>query len=536
MSENRRYDGRKNNIKHPLWGSAGSILLRKSNANYDESTGYAARKSDPRKISNTVCFQNNQESPQDLTDFVWAWGQFLDHEIDISPENEEEYEPIVVATGVLLPDGIKEPAEIPFKRSEHEIKKVFNDFELDWDPDSVDTEVREQINALPAFIDGANVYGDSCNRASALRLYDGSGKLKSENNFLPYNHCLLENAMGPMPRVNNKQFFIAGDRRCNEHCVLTSMHTLFMRQHNWLCDKISQKFPSKYKTDEDIYQAARKVVGAQMQVITFDAFLPLLLGDDAIPTYTGYDELCNPSIANEFSTAFYRLGHSMLSDDINLGLTGEKLQLLKMFFNPELLVNKGIEGFLGGLHTKRMQKINLHIVDSVREFLFTPPGTGNSHMFLDLVSLNIQRGRDHGLPGYNACRAAYGLATRDSFNLISSDPKVIHGLSEVYNHPDDIDPWVGALAEDTLEGAAVGELTQAALVDQFTRLRDGDRFWWENDNADILTDAEMGMDVKTITLGKILNANTSGINFPDDVFHVQRSNRITRPINMDQNN
>lgn len=535
--EYRSYDGRGNNKKRPNWGAAGSVLRRVGSADYAPD-GFSPRSANPRDISNKVCFDENRPSPQGLSDFIWAWGQFLDHEIDITPESEKKGEgrDITIPDDVAVPDGVTRPAVIKFQRSEHEIEEVFRLNEFFWEPEIPGGERREQVNALSSFIDAANVYGANCKRATALRRLDGSGKLRSQSGpqgeMLPFGTDGLINAHGPNPAgLPADRFLLAGDVRCNEHVVLASMHTLFMREHNRLCDEIRERFPREYvvrnkdgnevkaKSDEKIYQAARKVVGALMQVVTYNEFLPAILGEGAIPEYDGYDDQLDPGIANEFSTAFYRLGHSMLSDSITLGVSGGSLTLREMFFSPEKVLGDGIEEYLGALHTSAMQNIDTHVVDSVRNFLFNPPGFGpNLDRFLDLVSLNIQRGRDHGLPNYNACRTAYGLATRSSFGVISSDQAVVEGLEAAYGSVGEIDPWVGALAEDTVDGAAVGELTRAALVEQFVRLRDGDRFWWRNDPAHILR--EMRDEIEETTLGDILNRNTSGISFPGDVFHV----------------
>ena len=398
MSENRSFDGRNNNINHPEWGSAGTALRRVGNADYD-SDDFSPRNINPRLISNLVCSAMDVANTSNLSDFTWAWGQFLDHEIDLSPETETEDRPICIPDGVEVPECVDPVgAHIPFKRSEHRLVEVYNCHEFDWldflgwfDEDNCTSSSREQINVLSAYIDGANVYGANSKRATALRRLDGSGKLKSEQTslgeFLPKNPGGLNNAKVP-DSAPDENYFIAGDVRCNEHGVLTSMHTLFVREHNRLCDEILACFPGQYKKkkkhlqDEAIYQAARKVVGAKMQVITYKEFLPALLGENAIPAYCGYVDTVNASIANEFSTAFYRLGHSMLSETITLGGDAGELALKEMFFDPARVENNGIETFLGGLHTQVMQNIDRHVIDSVRNFLFNPPGSPKIKCFL----------------------------------------------------------------------------------------------------------------------------------------------------------
>ena len=512
----RTFNGENNNIENPDWGKAGIPLLRKAAVAYsDTKEAPVLRCNDdichPRKVSNVLCKEGRDvENDANLSDFIWAWGQFLDHEIDISHESEKSKDknPINIPRGIDLPLGVRSPARIPFKRST---------------ANKDDNGVRQQMNALSAYIDGANVYGADCTRAAALRTFDGTGQLKvskSENgDLLPDNAPGFPNAKPP--GVPHNQFFLAGDIRCNENSVLTSMHTLFVREHNRLCVEIQNSDSSLVGNDERTYQMARKLVGAYMQQITFSVFLPAILGKDVIPSYDGYDPTVNASITNEFSTAFYRLGHSMLSENVHLGSGGDTVLLRDIFFNPQKVKDIGISPFLEGLVQGKMQRIDLKIIDSVREFLFTRPGSDEME-FLDLVVLNIQRGRDHGLGGYNACRKAYGLGEHTSFSDITNDLGVPLKLKAVYREIDNIDPWIGGLAEDHIDGAQVGPLISASLVDQFCRLRDGDRFWWENDNA-FKCDGPLyqyNSAIKEITLGKIIKRNTDLNNIADDVFRV----------------
>src|SRR5207247_1722010 len=121
------------------------------------------------------------------------------------------------------------------------------------------------------------------------------------------------------------------------------------------------------------------------------------------------------------------------------------------------------------------EEVDTKVVDSLRNFLFGPPGAGG----LDLASLNIQRGRDHGLADYNTARAAYGLPRVRTFAQITSDPALQKALQQLYGDVNHIDLWVGGLAEDHLPGASMGPTFARIIGDQFARVRDGDRFWFE---------------------------------------------------------
>src|SRR5262249_34400208 len=159
-------------------------------------------------------------------------------------------------------------------------------------------------------------------------------------------------------------------------------------------------------------------------------------------------------ISTEFSTAAFRLGHSMLEDDVefldnNGNEVHDPMSLAEVFFNPTVVETTGIDPIMKYLASSNAEEIDNKVVDSVRNFLFGPPGAGG----LDLASLNIQRGRDHGLSDYNTTRAALGLPKVTSFDQITSDPTLAAQLQSVYGSVDNVDLWVGGLAEDHLRGS-----------------------------------------------------------------------------------
>jgi peroxidase len=131
------------------------------------------------------------------------------------------------------------------------------------------------------------------------------------------------------------------------------------------------------------------------------------------------------------------------------------------------------------------------------------------------VSLNIQRGRDHGIPKYNALRVGLGLSNATSFANITSDPTVQQALSDAYGGKvDTIDAWIGGLAEEHVSGGMVGELFATIIGDQFERLMHGDPFFFLNDED--LQDHKLRtevMDVSKVKLSDIMAANTDLIDF-----------------------
>lgn len=495
----RTYDGSANNLVNPSRGKNNEKLLRKAVAAYDSEEKIALRGASnpsPRLISNEICKGDSPQNNMNLSDIVWVWGQFVDHEIDLTPEQSEEAETLPIATN----DGGDEEdypgRTINFTRSQFE---TIND-------------VRQHPNVISCFIDATNVYGSTVERAYALRLLDGTGKLKTtlaDNNEVlpPYNTDNLDNAMS-----TSSAFFIAGDVRANENIALLGMHTIFIREHNRLCDIIASTNTAYIGKDELIYQKARKIICGMMQKITYSEFLPALLG--SFSSSSSYDETIDPGIMTEFSTVGYRFGHTMLSSNLQVGSSSSStVQLRNVFFNPSYAQSNGVNNILFGASKKRMQEIDGIIVEDVRSFLFGAP---TSTTMLDLASLNIQRGRDHGIPDYNTVRVAYGLSRLASFSQIPTTSANKTKLENLYDDIDSIDPWIGAIIETHMTGKAVGPLINAILTEQFTRLRDGDRFWYTRDIG--LTSDDVSL-INNTTLGQILSRNT-GLTFADDVFHI----------------
>jgi hypothetical protein len=286
-----------------------------------------------------------------------------------------------------------------------------------------------------------------------------------------------------------------------------------------LASRIRQLAPGA--TDEQIYQLARKIVGAEIQHITYNEFLPAVMGSWAPRSQSRYKKRVNPTIANEFSTALFRVGHTMLSSNLVLGETGNTLSLTDAFTNPEFLLEdpQHMDQLLLGLSRQRCQEIDAFIIDDVRNFLFLPPPFA---VGLDLGAINIQRGRGHGLPPYNEIRAAYGLPKVRDFDDITSNESVQQALRTAYQSVDNIDAWVGGIAEDHFPGANVGPLILAAMHDQFSRTRDGDRFFYTRDRDLKQPFVRRVIDLNQVTLGRVIRQNT-GADTPNKMFFVHDS-------------
>ncbi|MAK63002.1 MAG: hypothetical protein CMK09_18690 [Ponticaulis sp.] len=509
--EIRKFDGTKNNVDNALWGATFVHLQRWGTADYTDgiSTMAGALRPSAREVSNAIVNQDEGESLPNTfggTDFIWQWGQFIDHDIDLT-DGAEETADIEVPTGDVWfdPDNLGTQI-IPFSRAL---------FDANTGTDA--SNPREQENEITSWIDGSMIYGSDKERADALRVSPDSAFLKtSAGNLLPFNEDDLTNANGFV--TDPTTLFLAGDVRVNEQVGLAVMHTLFVREHNRIAQNILDNDPNK--TGEQAYQDARRLVIGKIQKITYVDWLPALLGPDPLPGYSGYDDTLNATIYNEFSAAAYRLGHSMINDALwrldasGAEITDGHLSLAEAFFTaPSILTEEeSLDPILRGLAAQEHQALDPKIAHPLRNFLFGQPGLGG----LDLASLNIQRGRDHGLPSYNDMREAMGLARVTAFSDITSDTDLAQALSDTYGSVDDIDLWVGGLSEDAFGDSQLGELFTLIIAKQFQLLRDGDRFWYEEDLR-----LDEVMQVKLSSLAQIIRDNT-GVDseIQDDVFHM----------------
>jgi hypothetical protein len=509
-------DGTGNNVAHPTWGSTGQDLLRLSPVAYGDgiSTPSGADRPGARLVSNLLAAspEGGVTNDRDFTAFVYAWGQFLDHDLGLTDTaTPRERLPIPVPTGDPSFDPNSTGAmTISMSRSA-------------WDAatGTGTNNPRQQVNSITAFIDGSQVYGSDATRAAALREFAGGRMRTSAGNLLPFNTTGLANANDAHVVADN-QLFLAGDVRANENPELIALQTLFVREHNRIATEAAAKNPTW--TDEQLYQHARRMVISEIQEITYNEFLPAILGANtpaanALQNYRGYRADVNPGIATEFSTAAFRLGHSMLGEDIQLldnngNPVRDDVRLKDVFFDPRSVSEVGIDPLLKYLASDRAQEIDTKVIDDVRNFLFGAPGQGG----FDLVSLNIQRGRDHGLADYNTVRVAYGLPKVTSFAQISSDTAVQASLQQAYGSVDKLDLWVAGLAEKHLPGSSLGETFTRIIVDQFSRLRDGDRYWYQN-----ALPANAVRAVQNNSLVDVIRRNTQLTNLQPNVFFFRTS-------------
>ena len=306
--------------------------------------------------------------------------------------------------------------------------------------------------------------------------------------------------------------FLAGDVRVNEQVGLIAMHTIWMREHNRIADELARLNPRW--DGEMVFQVARQIVGAELQKITFQDYLPLLLGKgyELISNFS-YDSNVNPNIPNAFATAAFRFGHSQIHpaferlDQNFRPLSIGPLNLLDSFFQPsQYAASGGTDPILRGFLARQARRTDEFVNDVLTNHLFQ---TNSSHG-MDLASINIQRGRDHGLPPYMTWKrwAERQCGARSDFD---SDLTMIR-LLQTYGTLETVDLWVGGLAEEPLSGGALGATFACIFAKTFTALRNGDRFYYDNaELANATFTSEQRAAINNASLSRVICDNADNI-------------------------
>ncbi|MBY0339099.1 MAG: hypothetical protein K2X11_20975 [Acetobacteraceae bacterium] len=492
MPEFRSFDGSGNNLAWTSENMAGASLARLGPAHFtDGVSAMDTSGPNPRTISNIVVAGHGDDpNPEGLSGMMYAWGQFIDHDLDLL------FSDGTTRIDITIPDG--DPV---LTASRIGMTRIVTD-----PTTGVNGKPAAAVNNITGWLDGSMVYGSNATTAASLR--DAGGHM-------------LTSAGDNLPIVDGG--FLAGDIRVGENPDLTALQVLFVREHNFQVDRLAALHPGW--SGDQLYDMARAIVTAEIANITYNEFLPHLLGKEYLPAYAGYNPNVNASISVEFAGAAFRFGHSIVSANLakvaeNGADVGVADSLKDAFFQAPaaFAANGGADGLLRHLAGDVSNALDVHIVDDLRDFLDVPP------VAMDLAAINIQRGRDLGLGTLNETRAALHMSLYTDFSQITSDATTAAALRAAYGSVDRVDLWTGGLAEDHINGGMLGETFAFLVGEQFMRLRDGDRLYFENQGFDRAT---LGA-IRQTSLSDIILRNTDTRHIQDDafVFHARRSGLV----------
>ncbi|CAL4122234.1 unnamed protein product, partial [Meganyctiphanes norvegica] len=495
----RTADGSCNNIRNPHWGMSETPLRRLLPPKYEDGirdpriTSVTGRPLPlVRRLSNSILIDNNQPDPR-FTLSVMQWAQFMDHDLTLTPFPETEEEGIRCCTedNNLLPESdlhegcfpIELPRDDGFFGPRRQTCMNFVRSNL-----AVDHECRfgpvEQINVLTHWNDASTLYGQNQNDQNTLRSFRNGLLRTSGNNLLPVT---TEAAECEAPSRGG-DCYLAGDSRVNEQPGLALLHTIWVRQHNRIARQLQQLNPRW--PDEAVFQETRRIIGAQITHITYNEWLPIIIGEEfmaqfgLLPLRSGfssdYDPSINANINNEFQTAAFRFGHSLLQGILNLfsAQGSTSTTRLRDNFMTAHLIPEFFDSFIRGLTRQAQQTFDNFVTQDVSNHLFQVPG---QTFGMDLMSLNIQRGRDHAIGTYNEARELCGIGRATTFSDLTNTmlPRTVQRIQQLYASVDDIDMFVGGMSETSVLGGILGPTFLCIVGDQFARLKKGDRYFYE---------------------------------------------------------
>ncbi|XP_076059545.1 peroxidase homolog [Oratosquilla oratoria] len=533
----RTFDGRCNNLENPTWGSAFTAFKRRLPPVYSDGIeaprhgreGYELPS--PRVVSGHL---HRDEGFHDhaVTIMAVAWGQAIDHDFTLTGETRREStnkEPECCTKDKSHPECL--PIQVPERDPFY---SLFKQRCLSAARSAPGIEYgcklgpRKQINMISSIIDANWIYGSEDDSVRRLRLHRG-GLLKSLPVFREFGMkdllpLRLEDPDEGCIRPNNDIYcFDAGDARVNEQLVLAVVHTIMMREHNRIATELYEINP--HWDDEKLYQEARHIIVAICQHITYNEFLPMILGKEVMNDYglilkkhgyfNGYDKNVDPSMSSNFVTAAFRFGHSLLPSTIERWSPGHKYiasqRLSHMLRQPYDLYKGGwCDHYLMGLVNQVAQAMDDAISQEVTHHLFQEP---ERNFGMDLAALNMQRAREHGVPSYNEFRKLCGLTPIHDFAqlMTAMSNKTVQRYSDVYRHPDDMDLWSGGVSERPLPGSMVGPTFSCLIGLTFKEIRIGDRFWYENKGYPSEFTLEQLDEIRKVKLSRIICDNSDDI-------------------------
>nr|CAI5861350.1 unnamed protein product [Callosobruchus analis] len=533
----RTADGSCNNKQHPTWGQALTPNMKLLLPAYEDRVFEARKLSvngqllpSARTISSRL-MKNKDVFNGNFTLLLAQFGQFIGHDVSQSVDHSFRNSSGISCctdSGDHWPERLQHFACLPIdvppndgfygrhfgRRCMHFMRSVFapdHDCRLGY---------AKQLDKVTHFVDASVIYGSSIEQQSDLRTFE-NGKLKVFHDFGRNLLPLHENSGPCISEKGGTACFKSGDTRVNSLITLTALHTVFHREHNRLAQALIEINP--HWTDETVFQEARKILIAELQTVLYREFLPLVIGVEAMDIYglrlqegsiyaTDYDPAIEPSVASEFTAGAFRFGHSLIETTISLSKGGRVDQVLA--FVPETMnypsQMRRIDIFdmiLVALITQPVQQVDENFNENLQKYVFR---FGNC-FGVDLISINIQRGRDHGIQPYNRYRELIGLPKFTSF--ADFGPKYAKTLASIYSSVEDVDLYVGGLLEEKAPGAIVGRVFQHIIADQFARLKKGDRYFFENHpriNPAYFEPAQLA-EIRKISMARIICDNADGL-------------------------
>ena len=487
----RSVDGTLNDLESPLMGSIGTRFGRNVplDETFREPEG-ALLEPNPRTLSRELLTRERFLPATTLNVLAAAWIQFEVHDW-FSHGKAEQVNPWEVALAAD-DDWPDRPMTIPRAR---------RDPTSDQDPRTPDTF----ITADSHWWDGSQIYGSDEHFAAALRAGE-DGKLRIGSDGLP-------------PR-DLDQFVDLSGVAGNFWVGLALLHTLFMLEHNAICERLRREFPTW--SDDHLYDKARLINVAVMAKIHTTEWTPAIIAHPTTryamrATWSGIvgerlgrrfghlgsgdvlsgipgsktDHHGVPYSLSEEFVAVYRM-HPLLPDEFSFrSVAGDELLEERTF--PELgalqarerLEEIGVANAFYSFGIAHPGTISLHNYPRFLQHLDRPDGTR-----LDLAATDILRIRERGVPRYNHFRRLFRLRPAKSFAELTDDPAEAERIRRAYDDEiERVDLMIGLYAEPKPKGFGFSDTAFRVFILMASRRLKSDRFFTRDYTAEMYTQA-----------------------------------------------
>jgi peroxidase len=505
LTKYRTITGVCNNLQRPYEGSSQTAYARLLPAAYEDGLSKPRSQSvlggplpSCRQIS--LALGSKPVFDSSFNNLFVAYGQFLVHDITLAtPVTDSGLTPITSCScSTQDPDTclvIRISADDPFMAGQQCIAtpataQAFTD-------QICSLGVKDQMNGNSHYIDLSVTYGSTKDTANGLRVHK-DGLLKSTRRSwskfeLPPGQ---RDGKSCVDATETQRCFAAGDSRLMENTLLAGIQAQWLRLHNIFVRELASIRPDWQNNDDLLYEEAKKILSALHQQYTYDIWLPILIGTKAAQQYVEDNTLLtqyNPNlpgvVLNEAATVALRL-HTFVRDLYSrCNRKGELIDQIwlndiaakcKLAYDAQ---NSGVDSLLCGSLFDFGFAHDGNFAQQIHHHLFETTNLQGETRRNDIVSINICRAREHGIPGYNAYRQLCGLKRAVQFQDFADIMSVenIQKLQMIYQHPDDVDLFVGVNYENQLGDGLVGPVSACIIGTQFQHLKYGDRFFYRHE-------------------------------------------------------
>ncbi|XP_053673660.1 peroxidase [Anopheles nili] len=452
------------------------------------------------------------------------WSQFIEHDLaktTVQTTNDGTHVECCSAEhGQLLPryrhpacEPMLVPADDPYYGMHRATCLNYVRSALSVGADSCTMGPANQLNQATNRLDLSQLYGNLAEDTHQLRVGKG-GRLKAQ--LFDSVEYLQETPGGRfcVPDANlETACYDSGDTRVNVNPYITLLHTLFLRSHNRLAKHLALLKPAW--TDEQLFGVARTINTRLYQKIVRE-WLAVIVGGNQTSFSADPSNEQDDRVSNEFATAAIRFYNTMMPGEISNATTGT-YDLEKLFYRPKDLRKRDYFGQLvGSVLGQNAMALDTSYVDDMAHLLF-----GVRHVGLDVLALDIQRGRDHGLARYTdyftLCNGKPVTSWSDLERVLK--PADLEIIRTAYATVHDVDLIVGAIAEWPSVGATVGPTLSCLIREQIERslsMSDGS----ERENASLLRQDRLDAWLAEYSAVRFMCDTAQVERVQRDIFHV----------------